>query len=506
VGGRNAGILAIDVGSSSVRARLYGTDFEVLEPESAAVCPYRWETRRGVMQCDPEVLLHCVAEAIDLAVVVARQASVQIEAVATTTFWHGTLGLDAAGHPLTPLYGWGDSRAREAVAELRQYLDEEAYHRATGCFLRPAYAAVKLFWLGRREPALFRRVRQWVSFGDHLEAQLFGGLRSSYSIASGTGLFDLHRHEWEGEVLSVLGLEVGALPELVELQPRSGLRREWARRWPELAGVPWFPALGDGACANLGSGAIGPARAGLTVGTTAAVRVIRPIESGSEPPDRLWEYRLDGRYRVIGGALSNGGNALAWLLALFPELSLESVDRALAAGNPDRHGLTVLPALALERGDEGPVGGALLAGLSFESGALEIVLAWLEASAHRLAELFEWLERANGAVAEVRASGGALHSVPGWLRCFADVFDRPVALGADREASCRGAAILAGRELGWIEALEEVTTPVGVGFEPEPEGVRAHRVAREREQELSAALPVIWMNSSAAPAVRRDRT
>lgn len=506
MGGRNAGILAVDVGSSSVRARLYGTDFEVLYPESGAVCRYQWEIRRGVMQCDPEALLHCVAEAIDLALVVARQAGVRIDAVALATFWHGTLGLDAEGRPLTPLYGWGDSRAREAVAEVRQQIDEEAYHRTTGCFLRPAYPAVKLFWLGRREPALFRRVRQWASFGDHLEAQLFGGLRSSYSIASGTGLFDLRRQEWNGEVLSVLGLEVDALPELVELQPRRGLRREWARRWPELSGVPWFPALGDGACANVGSGAIGPTRAGLTVGTTAAVRVIRSIEPDSEPPDRLWEYRLDGRHRVIGGALSNGGNALAWLLALFPDLSLEGVDRALAEGRPDRHGLTVLPALALERGDEGPIGGALLAGLSFDSGALEIVLAWLEASAHRLAELFEWLERANGRVAEVRASGGAVHSVPGWLRCFADAFDRPVVLGADREASCRGAAIVAGRELGWIETLEQVTTPLGVGFEPDPEGVRVHRTARAREQEIRAALSAPNMNSSAAPAVRLDRT
>ena len=71
----------------------------------------------------------------------------------------------------------------------------------------------------------------------------------------------------------------------------QGLRDEHASRWPALAAVPWLTARGDGALANLGSDCRDPSRRALTVGTSAALRVVtreRPRLARG-----LWCYLLD---------------------------------------------------------------------------------------------------------------------------------------------------------------------------------------------------------------------
>src|SRR5207249_4659113 len=83
-----------------------------------------------------------------------------------------------------------------------------------------------------------------------------------------------------------------------------------AGRLPALTQVPWIPAVGDGACSNLGSGCLGPEKAALMVGTSGALRVVS-ADAHPVPPEGLWCYRVDARRALVGGALSNGGNRFA---------------------------------------------------------------------------------------------------------------------------------------------------------------------------------------------------
>src|SRR4029453_7646483 len=73
----------------------------------------------------------------------------------------------------------------------------------------------------------------------------------------------------------------------------------------------WYPALGDGACSNLGSGCPPPDRAALTVGTSAAIRVV--ATDAAPPPAGLFRYRVDGERALVGGSLSSGGQPLQGL-------------------------------------------------------------------------------------------------------------------------------------------------------------------------------------------------
>lgn len=444
---RGPWILALDVGSSSVRAQWVDAAGNPLSAGVAARAQYAWRaTPDGGMEANADALADLCIGVIDAAVRAGRAAGVAPAAVAMAAFWHGLAGIGADGRAVTPLYGWGDGRAREAADGLRSRLDEGAVHRRTGCFLHELYPAAKLVWLRGAAGDSLPPSAAWAGIGELLALRLFGEPRTSVSMASGTGLLDLHRHGWDGEMLDAAGVSADALPAIGDA-PFRGLRDPFAARWPELAAVPWFPALGDGACASLGMGAAGR-RVGLTVGTSAAVRVLRE-DAEVRVPDRLWCYRLDARRTVCGRAMSNGGNGFAWLTRTLRLPPPDELEARLAAMAPGAHGLTVVPRLVAERPPrpEGPETAAI-AGLTAATGAVEIVRAWLEASARAMAEAVDAVEAAFGPADEVVAGGGALQASPVWTGIIADALGRPLRLSPHHEATLRGAALLALERIG----------------------------------------------------------
>lgn len=487
-------VLTLDVGTSSARTALYdavGAPVGGAGPEARA--RYDWRaTPDGGMETDAEALFRRVVEVLDAALARARAERREVAAVSSTGFWHSLLAVNARGAPLTPVYGWGDNRAAAAALALRERLDEEEVHRRTGCFFHPSYPAARLLWLCGAAGDTFPRASAWMSFGEYLESRLFGVRRASLSMASGTGLMDVERCRWDAEVLEAVGVEPARLSELVDTDaPTPPLLPEWRARWPELAEVPWIPVLGDGACANAGSGAVGARRTGLSVGTSAAVRTLREAEHARVPAG-LWCYRLDRRRRVTGRALSNAGNAVAFLrgqLRLPPPAEAEA---AVAAMPPDAHGLTVVPSLLGERAPGWERwGGASVLGMKHATTPEQLLRAWMEAVAHRLAAAHEALEEGAGGEWRVVAGGGALRASPAWARILADALGRSVTLTAEAEASSRGAALVALERLGLLSDLSAAPDPGGVVLEPDPDAHARYRAARRRQEEAEALLATL---------------
>lgn len=442
------------------------------------------------MECEADRLLAEVEQVLDAAVAQAREDRLEIVAVAIAAFWHSLMGLDECGVPSTPVFGWGDTRASETAISLRARVDEGAIHDRTGCFLHPSYPLVRLVWLRSVDPDAFARTAAWVSFPEYLEERLLGVRRCSISMASGSGLLDVHRCVWDDRAAEVAGIQPRQLSPLVDAQEAaSGLRAEYARRWPELAHVPWFPTLGDGACANAGSGAVGTERFGVTIGTSAAVRALWQPGGSVSIPEALWCYRLDRRWWVAGGALSNGGNALDYLRRTLRVGTTAETDPQVAALPPDGHGLTVLPFL---RGERGPgwqmEREGVVVGMSDATRPAEILRAWMEAVAYRIARVADRLEEVIGPASEVVASGGALYSSGAWSQILADVLNRPVLLTGEREDTSRGAALMALRSLSLIQGLSELAPPVARRLEPDPGRHAVYREAAERQQRLLEAL------------------
>jgi gluconokinase len=415
--------LALDVGSSSVRAQRFD------ERGDAA-----GELRQEAYDTD------------DPAEVAAAVRSVLggADPDATSCFAHSLLALDEDWKPLTPILGWRDTRSAGAADWLARRLDAEAVHARTGAFLHPSFWPAKLAWLAETEPETFRRAARFVSFADYLR----GEPETSLSMASTSGLLDLTTLDWDEELLATLGLGHERLPRLADVSIWS-----------------------DAACSNAGAGCTTRERAALMVGTSGALRVLYESER-PQPRPGLFLYLADARRVVEGGALSDGGNLYEWL-----ERTLADASGSLAERDPSDHGLTFMPFLGGERSTGwNPEARGAVHGLTFETTPLDLRQAAYEGVAFRFAAVADLLPD----VSEVVATGGGLLHDLDWIQIMADALARPIHVSGVPEASLRGAAVIALER----EGHEVADAPVAGVVEPRADRADAYRTAREAQQRL----------------------
>lgn len=492
-------VLALDLGTSSLRAILFDREGRgVQETEEQLRYPLR-TTADGGAEVDAPPLFDLLVRCIDGALARAGDAAAEIVAVGATGFWHSLLGLDGGGEPLTPVLFWADTRAAEAARALGREVDAAALLARTGCRPHSSYWPAKLRWLRQTEPEVFGRVARWVSFAEYAALRLHGAeqMAVSVSMASGTGLLDVQRVTWDQPILDELGIDASRLSPLIDVGPAvpgSTLIAPFAARWPALADIPWYPALGDGACANVGSGAIGPGRIALTLGTSGAMRLVLPAPPGAPLifPEELWAYRLDREHAVIGGALSNGGNLLRWTRELLGAPVEGRAMAAAAAMAPDAHGLTLLPFVAGERAPGWHDRSAgVVAGLTLATRPEHLLRAALEAVGLRFSRIYDALRPLAAADHEIVANGGAIVNNLTWLGIIADALGHSLlALPPEDEATARGAALMALVAAGVLPSLAALPDPAANAdrHQADADHHRRYLAACERQERLEAVL------------------
>ena len=137
---------------------------------------------------------------------------------------------------------------------------------------------------------------------------------------------------------------------------------------------------------------------------------------------------------------------------------------------PDAHGLTVLPFIAGERGPGYAAHArAAILGLNQSTEPIEILRAGLEAVALRFALMYGIVTSVLPEPKQAIATGGGLQQSPAWAQIVADALGRPLVASGEREASSRGAALLALERLGAIENVETTPAALRGTYEPDAE-------------------------------------
>lgn len=483
-------ILALDLGSSSVRAALYDSDGRAIDVA---------HSRQPVDQnddgtFDPAQIRRATERAIDRCLDRLResQEARPIAAVGTAGAAMTWVGVDGSGEAVTPVFSYADARsapfAEQLISELRNEGNLGAIYQDTGVPIHTAYAPAQFLRLKQEEPELLKRVRCWQT----TYSFLLGLWRDqpcqpiSSSEAGWTGLFDRQSRSWHRALCRRLGLDPAQLPPIQDYSRSvAGLSPSFEERWPELADSRFFLAVGDGAAANVGSGCDSPDRVAVTIGTTGAMRMIVPVgERPPRVPAGLWCYPVDRSGWLLGGALTDGGSLYAWMtesLAVEDEASLLQLAADI---EPDGHGLTLLPFLRGERAPGWATGARLtISGITPATTPAALVRAGMEAIAYRFRLIADLLDPLDEGEYEVIASGGALHAAPLWREILADVLGRPLHLVDVDEATSRGAAILALKALGanpesdYLPGIESTSRP-------NPQRTQIYRAAAARQQWL----------------------
>ena len=482
--------LALDIGTSSVRAGVYDADGYEISGTAVNLEREFHATSDGSAEYDANEAIEQVASLVDVVLDRASTIAAEIEIVAISCFWHSLVGLNQDDKPITPVLGWADTRAEGMVRELQHSFDEPEVHTRTGCRFHPSYWPAKLLWLQQHDAPVYANIVRWVSLSELILQQFFGKTAISVSMASATGLFDQRRCHWDEALLEHLGVGLAQLPRIAnDGEYFSGLLPKYAERWPRLDKARWFPAIGDGAANNIGAGCVTQDRAALMIGTSGAMRIMWQGAVPETIPPELWCYRADRKRVVIGGALSDGGGLFQWMKSAFaPDVGEVELERALGAMQPDAHALTLLPFWAGERstGWHASARGAII-GLTQDTEPLEIVRASMEAVAYRFACIARVLDE-FAPNSSIVASGGALNSSPVWTQIIADVLGRPVSLSDANEASSRGAVLLALEMEGRIGDIADVPLSIERTYEPDMANHARYCVGLERQEKLYATL------------------
>jgi gluconokinase len=480
-------ILALDIGTSSTRSAIYDATGERILATTAQFSYPLHSAQDGRAEIDPADIDRAVTRAFEATLAAWRKlkSPLPITGIGVSCFWHSLLGLDAQGKPITPIYTWADSRCRKEAELLRKNRGEEALHARTGCMARTSFWPAKLLWLRKTEPALFRKVVRWVSPAEYIQERWCGSATASLSMASGTGLLDGRTLRWDQPLLRRLGIKASQLNPLSD-EPHI-ISNARAKRLPELTQVRWYPAIGDGAASNLGSGATAPGIAAINVGTSAALRVVvqsEPAKGKPLAPFGLFAYRVDARRRLLGGAVSNAGNLRAWALRELKLPADAEIEKLLSKRATPVENLTLLPFWIAERAPTWPedVPSAII-GITQATSALDLLQSLQEATFHRLAQIAEAVEKAAGRKLSFIVSGGIQKSSNAMQR-LANVLGRPVYASSEPEASLRGAACVAMERTG----LRIPSPKLGRAIRPQAASSRAYAAARQRQTDLEKTL------------------
>jgi gluconokinase len=483
-------VLGLDIGTSGVRAMLFDGRGDEIESVAIQLSDDLYQALSSGSDADADALVDHVLRAIDLLFERSADSVSRVNLVSVACFWHSLVGINTEGIAITPVFGWADTRAAGAAEQLRQSLDEHKIHQRTGCRFHPSYWPAKLKWLRAQHGDLFQMVASWMSFAEYLQQRLFAETEMSVSMASGTGLLNQQTCEWDDELLGHLEIPPGKLPAIAEPgKTFTMLCDEYARRWPALGSAQWFPAIADGAANNIGAGCVTAESALLMIGTSGAMRIVYEGEPPTVLRPELWCYRVDRRRVVVGGALSDGGSLYRWMRqTLSLSQDEDDIERALAVMEPDMHGLVILPFWAGERstGWSATARGAIL-GLTSDTKPIDILRAAMEAIAYRFALIAEALD-SLAPQASIFAAGNALLASPCWTQIIADVLGRTITFSTAREASCRGAALLALEAAGKIESVTALPATQGQVFNPDMVRHERYRTARQRQQKAYDSL------------------
>lgn len=472
-------VLAIDIGSSSLRAALF--DGYGRQSGECIRRGYCLDTdAMGKATLDADTLFNDLFGALDELMSITPDR-LNITGVGISTFWHSLTGINDRQAATFPIITWADGRSAHEAAALKYSGIGRRLHSLTGCPVHSSYWPARLRWLAAQHATAFAQTRYWLSAADLLFLRLFGRIGTSVSMASGSGLCDLNQKQWSREAIGIARIKPEQLPPISD-EPLRGLVAPWGERWPRLAAIPWYPAWGDGACSNIGAGANSLDSLVLMLGTSGSMRLVWQADSVSVPDAGLWCYRVDDKRFAGGMALSEGGNAAAWARRLLDKESAADIDDRVAALAPDAHGLCVLPYFLGSRSPQWSEGRtAAISGITAATTAVEIYRAMLESVGLRFAFLKNRLDRAWPGKRRIIATGAGFLRSSVWPQIVADCLGESLDVSDVEEGSLRGAALLVLEKQG---QGGEIEFPVNRTVYPNSGAHERYKIALERQADF----------------------
>ncbi|WP_257668539.1 gluconokinase [Parapedobacter tibetensis] len=475
-------IIGVDIGTSSTKAIAfsiaggiigeYRVGYSLLNPQP------------GYVEQDPEVLFAAVIQSIShvVQVVMKTYGDGQLLGVGFSSAMHGLIAMDGQHQPLTNCITWADTRSESFATKLKSTPEGLTIYSRTGTPIHPMSPLCKLGWMREHQPAIFAAAQKFISIKEYVFLKLFGRYVVDESIASATGLFDIHELSWHIPALELVGISPSHLSEPAPITyTLAGMDETFANDMHIPRDTPIVIGGSDGCLANLGGGATHPGDAAVTIGTSGAIRTMSDLPQ-TDHKARTFSYVLTHELFVLGGAVNSGGVVLQWYRENFGPIATpeEEAYRMLideAASVPaGAAGLVFLPYLAGERAPHwNAEAKGMFFGVQLHHRKAHFTRAVIEGIVYGIYSVGKALEELAGPIKTIHANGGFARSSV-WVQVLADVFNKRVLVHESVESAAKGAYLVVLKALGKISGFGDVETSVMEVFEPNP---AAHQVYME---------------------------
>lgn len=477
-------VLALDVGTQSVRAILFDPAGVLVASSRVPIEPYV-STQPGWAENDPMIYWNAIGAACrglwaDPAARVDAVAGVALTAQRATV-----VVADADGVPLRPAIVWLDQRRTEGLPPLGGYWGLAFRALRVRDTVAAFQADAEANWISRHQPEVWARVQRYGLLSAWLVSQLTGRFADSSASQVGYLPFDFRRSTWARSSdwkWQVAPFERRWLPELVPPTGTLGrLTPEAAAAMGLLVGLPLIAAAGDKQCEALGAGALPPHVAALSFGSTATIATTQrryieaiplvPAFPAAFPGAWSTELQVQRGYWMVEWFKRQFGAAEVARAAAEGIAAEALFDQLVDEAGPGSGGLVVQPYWSPGVRRPGPEAKGAIIGFGDVHTRAHVYRAILEGLAYALREGAEHIaRRTRTPITELRVSGGGAQSRAA-VQLTADVFGLPAIVPHTHETSGLGAAIVGMVGLGIhpdIETAVTAMTRVGRVHEPDP--------------------------------------
>lgn len=421
--------IGIDIGTTATKAICFDINGKVIRQFSQSYPMYHPKPDWSVQKPDEilDAVLACIAEITK---------GIKPEFISFSSAMQSIIAVNKDGNPITDAVLWADNRSHAWAEKLKNSEQGKDFYKKTGIPIHPFSPMTKIAWFKEFDTEVFLKTHKFISIKEYVWQKLTGEYAIDSSMASGTGLMNIHNLKWEPDILDYLSIQENQLSTIYSPTHQSkGLADHFL----------YILGGGDGALANLGTGAMKQGRIALTIGTSGAVRlaVDKPYIDAEM---RTQCYHLIGNQYLKLGAVNNGAIILQWLKEsiLKTNDSFETLFEGAEKIPAGSEGLLFVPYLLGERAPiwDASAEGTLL-GIRIIHSRGHFIRATLEGILFGLLSVTEILlpDLDKRQETTIMASGGFGKSEL-WLQMVADIFQMNVAVSETPEGSAWGAVLL----------------------------------------------------------------
>ena len=478
-------IIALDIGTSSMRAILYngkGESVASFGHEYHAVYP-----QPSWVEQDPDSWKRAAVDVLLRTADFMKDQGYTAEGIALTSQRSSLIPVDSTGNPLRDAIMWQDKRTLEQCENLIREYGMEHLYRLTGLRINPYFVLPKIRWFREYEPELYKRMWKVLGVQDYLVYCLTGEYATDYTQAGRTMLMNIQKFQWEEDLLRIAGIGAEQLPRLVPPGTAVGrLTPDFASLTGLASGLPVVISGGDqqNAAVALGVTEAGIAEANTGTGSFVLAYAEKP-QFDASCRALVQASAIAGKW-VIEAGIFNTGSIYRWFkeqycpdLTDVPKPYVKMDEEAMAVG-PGSHGVLMIPHF---EGSAAPYWNPLAKGLFFNlslgTTRGDMNRAILEGIAMEINGCLELMQELLGPLTTVNVSGGMVKSDL-FCRIQASFYDKPVVRYQNSEASSLGASMVAAPALGLYNSLQDsvkaMSPEVDMVFHPQPKD----RIAAEK--------------------------